>query len=68
MARRKKVANHTKIPDYKLETITGCLLPDILAYYESEESQREFARLQQEQKAKQDGNRAVKTKRGRYRV
>ena len=64
----EKVANHTKIPDYKLEAITGCLLPDILAYYESEESQREFARWQQEQKAKQDGNRAVKTKKGRYRV
>ena len=43
MARRKKVVNHTKIPDYKIEAIARCLLPDILAYYESEEGQREFA-------------------------
>lgn len=53
MARRKKVVNHTKIPDYKIEAIARCLLPDILAYYESEEDQREFARWQQEQKTKQ---------------
>ena len=50
MARRKKVVNHTKIPDYKIEAIARCLLPDILAYYESEEGQREFAKWQQEQK------------------
>mgnify|MGYP005782466361 FL=1 len=49
MARRKKVVNHTKIPDYKIEAIARCLLPDILAYYESEEGQREFAKWQQEQ-------------------
>ncbi len=50
MARRKKVVNHTKIPDYKIEAIARCILPDILAYYESEEGQQEFARWQQEQK------------------
>lgn len=49
MARRKKVVNHTKIPDYKIEAIARCLLPDILAYYKSEEGQREFAKWQQEQ-------------------
>ena len=50
MARRKKVVNHTNIPDYKIEAIARCLLPDILAYYDSEEGQREFAQWQREQK------------------
>ena len=54
MARRKKVVNHTKIPDYKIEAIARCLLPDILAYYESEEGQREFAKWQQGQKNNSD--------------
>ena len=54
MARRKKVVNHTKIPDYKIEAIARCLLPDILAYYESEEGQREFVKWQQEQKNNSD--------------
>ena len=54
VARRKKVVNHTKIPDYKIEAIARCLLPDILAYYESEEGQREFAKWQQEQKNNSD--------------
>ena len=54
MARRKKVVNRTKIPDYKIEAIARCFLPDILAYYESEEGQREFAKWQQEQKNNSD--------------
>lgn len=46
----------TKIPKHELEAIARCLLPDIQAYYETEEGQRAFAewqKQQQEQKNKQ---------------
>ena len=43
MGRRKKLINNTDIPQHEIEKIARCLLPDILAYYDSEEGQREFA-------------------------
>ena len=43
MSRRKKPINNTDIPQYQIEAIARCILPDILAFYESEEGQREFA-------------------------
>ena len=43
MGRRKKPINRTNIPQYQVEAIARCLLPDILAFFESEEGQREFA-------------------------
>ena len=43
MGRRKKLINNSAIPQHKIEAIARCLLPDILAFYESEEGQREFA-------------------------
>ena len=43
MSRRKKLVNNSGIPQHEIETIARILLPDILAYYESEEGQREFA-------------------------
>ena len=43
MSRRKKLINNSSIPQYEIENIARILLPDILAYYESEEGQREFA-------------------------
>ena len=46
MSRRKKLINNTDIPQHKIEAIARCLLPDILAFYESEEGQREFAAWQ----------------------
>ena len=42
MGRRKKLINNTKIPQYKIEAIARCIMPDILAFYESEEGQKEF--------------------------
>ena len=42
MGRRKKLINNSGIPQHKIEHIARCILPDILAYYESEEGQREF--------------------------
>ena len=43
MSRRKKLINHTDSPQYQIEAIARCIMPDILAFYESEEGQREFA-------------------------
>ncbi|WP_302779334.1 hypothetical protein, partial [Anaerotruncus colihominis] len=42
MGRRKKLINNTDIPQHKIEAIARCIMPDILAFYESEEGQREF--------------------------
>ena len=51
MSRRKKLINNTDIPQYKIEAIARCLLPDILAFYESEEGQREFAEWKKQREA-----------------
>ena len=61
MSRRKKLINHSGIPEHELENIARILLPDILAFYESEEGQREFAEWKaQRDAAKNDDNRAEK--------
>lgn len=49
MGRRKKLINNTTIPQHQIEAIARCILPDILAFYESEEGQREFAAWQAQQ-------------------
>ena len=54
MSRRKKLINNTDIPQYKIEAIARCILPDILAFYESMEGQREFAEWKKQQEAKQN--------------
>ena len=43
MGRRKKLINNSAIPQHQIEAIARCIMPDILAFYESEEDQREFA-------------------------
>ena len=40
----------SNIPRYELEALARCLLPDIQAFFESEEGQREFAEWQEKQK------------------
>ena len=52
MARKKKLINNTSIPQREIEIIARCIFPDILAFYESEEGQREF----EEWKAQQAEN------------
>ena len=58
MARKKKVNDYgTGIPSHEVEALARVLLPEIQAFFESEEGQREFAewKAQQEQnKVKQD--------------
>lgn len=58
MGRRKKLINNTDIPQHEIEAIARILLPDILAYYDSEGGQREFAewKAQREQAQAQDNN------------
>ena len=48
MGRRKKLINNTTIPQHQIEAIARCILPDILAFYESEEGQRKFAEWQEQ--------------------
>ena len=43
MGGRKQLTNNTDIPQHQIEAIARCILPDILAFYESEEGQREFS-------------------------
>ena len=59
MARKKKPVNNTPYPDYVIETVARCLWPDIQAFFQSEEGQREFAAWKKEQilkKEKEDFN------------
>ena len=51
MGRRKKLINNTDIPQHQIETIARCIMPDILAFYESEEGQREFAEWKKQREA-----------------
>jgi len=55
LGRRKKLINNTNIPQYKVEAIARCIMPDILAFYESEEGQREFVEWKRLQEAEKDG-------------
>ncbi|HHX36742.1 MAG TPA: hypothetical protein GX717_02030 [Clostridiaceae bacterium] len=55
MGRRKKIINNTNIPQYKVEAIARCIMPDILAFYESEEGQREFAEWKRQQEVEKNG-------------
>ena len=48
MSRRKKLINRTDIPQYQIEAVARCIMPDILAFYESEEGQREFAKWKEQ--------------------
>ena len=58
LGRRKKLINNTDIPQHEIEKIARCLLPDILAYYDSEEGQQEFTawKAEREQTQTQDSD------------
>lgn len=51
MGRRKKLINNSAIPQHQIEAIARYILPDILAFYESEEGQREFAEWKKQREA-----------------
>ena len=54
MARKKKLINNTSIPQREIEIIARCIFPDILAFYESEDGQLEFAEWKAQQAEKPD--------------
>ena len=53
MDRKKKLINNPGIPQHKIEHTARCILPDILAYYESGEGQQEFREWQAQREAEQ---------------
>ena len=53
MARKKKPVNNSGIPPPAIEAIARCILPDIIAYYETEEGQREFRKWKAKRDAEQ---------------
>ena len=44
--------HHSKVPDYVIQEMARCLLPDLIAFYESEEGNAAFAQWKAEQEAK----------------
>lgn len=58
MGRRKKLINNSGIPQHEIEKIARCIFPDILAFYESKEGQREFTewKRQREHKDNRDSS------------
>ena len=46
---KKRFNNRSYLPDDVIERIARCLWPDIQAYYESEEGQREFSEWKKNQ-------------------
>ena len=54
MVRKKKPVNNTPYPDYVIETVARCLWPDIQAFFQSEEGQREFEAWKEEQLLKSE--------------
>ena len=55
MNKQKKPINNTDIPQHQIEAIARCILPDILAFCESKEGQREFEEWKNQRKAEQKG-------------
>ena len=55
MARKKKINDYgTGIPYHEVEALARVLLPEILAFFESEEGQREYAEWKAQQQAEQE--------------
>ena len=62
MGRKKKLMEHSGVPQHEIEHIARCILPDILAYYESEEGQREFQKWLAQHEAEQTEGKVGKSK------
>ena len=62
MGHRKKLINDSDIPQHEIEHIARCILPDILAYYESEEGQQEFREWLVQREAEQTEGKVGKSK------
>ena len=62
MSRKRKPINNSGIPQHIIEPIARCILPDIIAYYETEEGQRQFQEWKTMQEAEQAEGKAKKHK------
>ena len=60
MSHKQKPINNSGIPQHIIEAIARCRLPDIIAYYQTEEGQRQFQEWKAMQEAKQTEIRLVK--------
>ena len=58
MGGKKKLISSSGIPQHEIEHIARCILPDILAYYESVEGQREFQEWLAQREAEQTEGKA----------
>ena len=56
MAKKKAPVNQSNWTDAAVETFARCVWPDIVAFFESEEGQREFAQRQREQAMQAERN------------
>ena len=57
MPRKKKINDYgTGIPYHEVEALARVLLPEIQAFFESKEGQREFAEWKASQQTKQENN------------
>ena len=63
MRRKKKPVNNSGIPLHIIESIARCILPDIIAYYETEEGQRQFQEWKAQREAEAAERKAGKTER-----
>jgi hypothetical protein len=50
-----KKPNITGIPQYEIEALARCLLPEIQNFFESEEGKREFAEWKRKQTERKGG-------------
>ena len=63
MSRKHKPVNDSGIPQHIIESIAQCILPDIIALYESADGQREFQEWKAQREAESAERKAGKTKR-----
>ena len=49
MARKKKIINNTPYPQRTIDAVARCLWPDIVAFFESKEGQKEFEAWKRQQ-------------------
>ena len=49
MARKKKIINNTPYPQHAIDAVARCLWPDIVAFLESVEGQKEFETWKRQQ-------------------
>ena len=62
MGRKHKFVNKTHYPDWAIERFTRCIFDDVLAFFATEEGQREYEAWEAEQAALKDKKRAATTK------